>query len=149
MLLLQVGTYIQFWVSFTSKRNKTVVELHQVYVAMPVIYKLPFTHIMFSRMMPTWMRIGHYIEAIMAGFGKIDEVEEALGKIDQLNRGVCPSDIMNFKKALQVIEDAATELIRRAARSGQEGDIVRLMTGKGPYPIRYAGMTDHSGRSIG
>jgi hypothetical protein len=40
-----------------------------------VMVKLPGSHILLSRWMPTWMRIGHYIEGIIAGFRKIDEVE--------------------------------------------------------------------------
>jgi hypothetical protein len=117
ILLFEVGAYITWWISIMTKarpnrydlgqklieQGETVNEKQRIYLSIPVMVKLPGSHILLSRWMPTWMRIGHYIEGIIAGFRKIDEVEQTLGKIRLLKSGVCPTNIEMFKLSLQKI----------------------------------------------
>src|SRR6266480_4284042 len=113
IILVEVGTYIEFELGFRTKQNAWVTELHRIFVKMPIMLKVPGPRILLSRWLPMWMRLAHYAAAIWAGFRKIDEVEEMLGVLMQLKQGVCPDDIDRLKKGLQEIEDTSNTLLRR------------------------------------
>jgi hypothetical protein len=152
ILILQCSTYINFQTSFISKRNQSVTEQHHVYVSLPVMYKLPGSHILISRWMPLNMRLAHICEALWAAFSKIDEVDKVLDSTIQLQKGVCPSDIKIFETALRLIEQNANEALKNAIirawvkyPNGQPGPIVMQMIGKRFFHGQLAGISSRSG----
>ena len=115
---------------------ESVIETHKVYLSMPTMVKVPGSDILLSRWLPTWLRMAHYIERIVNGFRKIDEVEKTLGKISLLKAGICLENIDRFKLALQKIEDEANEILQR---SGGDDELAWSMRGKPPFYAQLAG----------
>ena len=139
ILLLQVGTYIEWEVGFRTKQNTYVTELHRLFVSLPVMFKISGPQILLSRWLPMWMRLGHYAASIWAGLRKIDELQEMLGTVALLKTGVCPDDIKTLKESLRKIEEEMNKLLRRAAESAApEGELARLMHGRAPGSVQIA-----------
>lgn len=136
IFLFEVGAYITWWLRFITKQKEFVTEFYRIYLSIPIMVKLPGSHILLSRLMPTWMRLGHYVEEIVVAAQKTDEVEEMLGKISLLKAGICPENIDKFKLALQVIEDAANKILQGA---GSDDELAWSMRGKPPFYAQLAG----------
>jgi hypothetical protein len=114
---------------------ESVTEVHRIYLSAPVMMRLSGAQILFSRAMPTWLRITHYIEEIIAKFWKLHELENALGKVSQLKAGICRDNIDKLKSGLQTIEDEANQIVR----SSYSQDFAMLTRGKRPFQMQLAG----------
>jgi hypothetical protein len=127
--IVQIGIYIEFYVTFYDKNNIVIRETHRIFVEIPIMIKLPFTEIFLSRLMPLKMRISHYILKAMAALGDISEIEDIIAKLDLLKDGMCEDTMTKFKASLENFQILMQEMLDRAAShvDGGIGDVAMML----------------------
>lgn len=139
ILLLQVSAYIEWLVGFHNNQGTYVIEMHRLFVSMPMMFKLQGPRIALMAISPWYIKAANYASQIVAAFRKIDEIEKVMGRIMNLKKGFCPDDIKSLEEGLKLFETELNLLLERAASNVYEGEIARRMDHKAHGTGRFAG----------
>lgn len=143
ILLLQVSSYIEWEVEFSSTKGNWVSEWHRVFVSLPMMHKIegPRVAINLISGKHLWKtKLVGYAAQIAAAFRKLEEMEKVMAPILKLKKGFCPDDIKAMESALKKYETELNHLLQRAARDPRSDDgIARRMHHDSYGTGRFAG----------
>jgi hypothetical protein len=140
ILLLQASTYVEWMIGFKDQQGAYVLEMHRVFVSIPMMYKLQGPRIALNAISPWYLKLANYGGQIAVGFKKLNEIEKVMARILKLKKGFCPEEIKAMVDGLKAFETELNLLLERAARETLgEHEIARRMDANGHQQARFAG----------
>ena len=141
ILLLQATGYVVWETGFYSTKNEYVHETHRVRFSLPVMIKLQGPRIALVAISKWPIKLINYVGLIAKTVMQLRELDDVVGMLKLVFKGsFCPEDIDKMVKRLKVMENQLNELLQRAARGSEEGEIARKFERHMHGDGRFAGV---------
>jgi hypothetical protein len=141
LLLLQITQYIKWQRSFISVSGKAVQLWEQIFVSIPMVFKLEGPRMALMALSPLKVKLIGYAGVIGKAFRAIDEVEKVFKLLlsVQERKGWCSDDVTRLVDGLQALEVEYDNQLQQARLMAGGVSYASMMNPK-PYGTgRFAG----------